>query len=66
MINFIKSANNKPGEAMQAGMLNGAIASNQQKMEAHYFDIRKQVLKYDDIANTQRLAIYQQRNELLN
>lgn len=65
VLNFIKSSSSKPGESLQAGMLNSAIASNQQKMEAHYFDIRKQVLKYDNIANEQRLAIYQQRNDLL-
>ena len=66
VLNFIKSSSSKPGESLQAGMLNSAIASNQQKMEAHYFDIRKQVLKYDNIANDQRLAIYQQRNDLLD
>lgn len=65
ILNFIKSSATKPGESLQAGMLNSAIASNQQKMEAHYFDIRKQVLKYDNIANEQRLSIYAQRNELL-
>ncbi|MEC8882127.1 MAG: preprotein translocase subunit SecA [Pseudomonadota bacterium] len=65
ILNFIKSSNSKPGESLQAGMLTSAIASNQQKMEAHYFDIRKQVLKYDDIANEQRLSVYQQRNDLL-
>ena len=66
VLNFIKSSSSKPGESLQAGMLNSAIASNQQKMEAHYFDIRKQVLKYDNIANEQRLAVYQQRNDLLD
>ena len=65
VLDFIKASSNKPGESLQASMLNSAIASNQQKMEAHYFDIRKQVLKYDNIANDQRLSIYQQRNELL-
>lgn len=65
ILNFIKSSAAKPGESLQAGMLNSAIASNQQKMEAHYFDIRKQVLKYDNIANEQRLSIYEQRNSLL-
>ena len=35
------------------------------KKWAHYFDIRKQILKYDDIANEQRTVLYQQRNELL-
>lgn len=66
IINFIKSSNSNPGECLQAGILNSAIANNQQKMEAHYFDIRKQVLKYDNIANEQRLSVYQQRNDLLD
>jgi len=66
VLNFIKQSSKKPGECLQAPMLNHAIASNQKKMEAHYFDIRKQILKYDDIANEQRLVLYEQRNELLN
>ena len=65
VINFIKTSANEDGSHLQAPMLNNAIASNQQKMEAHYFDIRKQILKYDDIANEQRTVLYQQRNELL-
>ena len=66
IINFIKKSSKSPGECLQAPMLNQAIATNQQKMEAHYYDIRKQILKYDDIANEQRLTLYEQRNELLN
>ena len=66
ILNFIRQSNKNTGECLQAPMLNHAIATNQQKMEAHYYDIRKQVLKYDDIANEQRLILYEQRNELLN
>jgi len=66
VLDFIKKSQNTPGESLQAPMLNHAIASNQKKMEAHYFDIRKQLLKYDDIANEQRLVFYEQRNELLH
>lgn len=66
ILDFIKKSQNNPGESLQAPMLNHAIASNQKKMEAHYFDIRKQLLKYDDIANEQRLVFYEQRNELLH
>lgn len=65
VISFIKNAADEEGSHLQAPMLNHAIASNQQKMEAHYFDIRKQILKYDDIANEQRTVLYQQRNELI-
>ena len=65
ILNFIKSSSSKESESLQAPMLNHAIASNQKKMEAHYFDIRKQLLKYDDIANEQRLVFYEQRKELL-
>lgn len=65
VINFIKNAADEADSHLQAPMLNHAIATNQQKMEAHYFDIRKQILKYDDIANEQRTVLYQQRNELL-
>lgn len=66
VLDFIKKSSGNPQESLQAPMLNHAIASNQKKMEAHYFDIRKQLLKYDDIANEQRLVFYEQRNELLH
>ena len=66
ILDFIKKSSSNPKESLQAPMLNHAIASNQKKMEAHYFDIRKQLLKYDDIANEQRLVFYEQRNELLH
>jgi preprotein translocase subunit SecA len=53
------------GEAIEAGMVSRAIESAQRKVEARNFDIRKQLLEYDDVANDQRKVIYQQRNELL-
>lgn len=53
------------GEALEAGILTRSIESAQRKVEAHNFDIRKQLLEYDDVANDQRKVIYQQRNELL-
>ncbi len=53
------------GEAIEAGMVNRAIENAQRKVEARNFDIRKQLLEYDDVANDQRKVIYQQRNELL-
>ncbi|WMW79960.1 preprotein translocase subunit SecA [Undibacterium cyanobacteriorum] len=53
------------GEPIEAGMVTRAIESAQRKVEARNFDIRKQLLEYDDVANDQRKVIYQQRNELL-
>jgi preprotein translocase subunit SecA len=53
------------GEAIEAGMVTRSIESAQRKVEARNFDIRKQLLEYDDVANDQRKVIYSQRNELL-
>jgi preprotein translocase subunit SecA len=53
------------GEAIEAGIVNRSIESAQRKVEARNFDIRKQLLEYDDVANDQRKVIYQQRNEIL-
>ncbi len=53
------------GEPIEAGVVSRSIESAQRKVEAHNFDIRKQLLEYDDVANDQRKVIYQQRNELL-
>ncbi|MBC7574260.1 MAG: preprotein translocase subunit SecA [Herminiimonas sp.] len=53
------------GEPIEAGMVSRSIESAQRKVEARNFDIRKQLLEYDDVANDQRKVIYQQRNELL-
>jgi len=53
------------GEAIEHGMVNRSLESAQRKVEQRNFDIRKQLLEYDDVANDQRRVIYQQRNELL-
>ena len=53
------------GEAIEHSMVTRAIENAQRKVEARNFDIRKQLLEYDDVANDQRRVIYQQRNELL-
>ena len=53
------------GEAIEAGIVSRSIESAQRKVEARNFDMRKQLLEYDDVANDQRKVIYQQRNELL-
>jgi preprotein translocase subunit SecA len=54
------------GEAIEASMVNRSIESAQRKVEARNFDIRKQLLEYDDVANDQRKVIYQQRNDILD
>jgi preprotein translocase subunit SecA len=53
------------GEPIEAGIVSRSIESAQRKVEARNFDIRKQLLEYDDVANDQRKVIYAQRNELL-
>jgi preprotein translocase subunit SecA len=54
------------GEAIEAGIVTRSIESAQRKVEARNFDMRKQLLEYDDVANDQRKVVYQQRNELLD
>jgi preprotein translocase subunit SecA len=54
------------GEAIEAGMVSRSIESAQRKVEARNFDIRKQLLEYDDVANDQRRIIYKDRNEVLD
>ncbi|RMX03073.1 preprotein translocase subunit SecA [Corticibacter populi] len=54
------------GEAIEAGMVTRSIESAQRKVEARNFDIRKQLLDYDDVSNEQRKVIYTQRNEILD
>ncbi|MGH8852826.1 MAG: preprotein translocase subunit SecA [Telluria sp.] len=53
------------GEPIEAGIVTRSIETAQRKVEARNFDIRKQLLEYDDVANDQRKVIYAQRNELL-
>src|SRR3990167_6918300 len=54
------------GEAIEAGIVSRSIESAQRKVEARNFDIRKQLLEYDDVSNDQRKVIYQQRNDILD
>ena len=54
------------GEAIEHGMVTRSIESAQRKVEARNFDIRKQLLEYDDVANDQRKTIYALRNDLLD
>jgi preprotein translocase subunit SecA len=54
------------GEAIEAGIVTRSIESAQRKVEGRNFDVRKQLLEYDDVANDQRKVIYQQRNDILD
>lgn len=54
------------GEAIEHRMVTNSIEKAQRKVEGRNFDIRKQLLEYDDVANDQRTVIYQQRNELID
>jgi preprotein translocase subunit SecA len=62
---LLKMAGMKEGEVIESGMLSRQIEKAQRKVEAHNFDIRKQLLLFDDVANDQRKVIYQQRTEIM-
>ena len=66
---WVKNAMRKMGmkedEVIESGMVSKQIQNAQRKVESHNFDIRKNLLDFDDVANDQRKVIYQQRNELL-
>jgi preprotein translocase subunit SecA len=62
---LMKSIGMEQGEAIEHRMVNNAIEKAQRKVEGHNFDIRKNLLEYDDVANDQRQVIYQQRRELM-
>jgi preprotein translocase subunit SecA len=62
---FMQKLGMQRGEAIEHRMVSNAIEKAQRKVEGRNFDIRKQLLEYDDVANDQRRVIYQQRNELL-
>jgi len=62
---LLQFAGMKEGEVIESGMLSKQIEKAQRKVETHNFDIRKQLLLFDDVANDQRKVIYQQRTEIL-
>jgi preprotein translocase subunit SecA len=62
---LLQFAGMKDGEVIESGMLTRQIEKAQRKVESHNFDIRKQLLLFDDVANDQRKVIYQQRTEIL-
>lgn len=65
LINIMKKLGMKPNESIEHPWITKAIAHAQKKVENRNFDIRKQLLEYDDVANDQRQVIYDQRNKLL-
>jgi preprotein translocase subunit SecA len=62
---LLQSIGMEKGEAIEHRMVNNAIEKAQRKVEGRNFDMRKQLLEYDDVANGQRQMIYAQRNELM-
>jgi len=63
---IMERLNMPEGEAIEAGMVTRSIESAQRKVEARNFDMRKQLLEYDDVSNDQRKVIYEQRNAILD
>ncbi|MBA4289827.1 MAG: preprotein translocase subunit SecA [Pseudomonas sp.] len=63
--NFMKALGMQSGEAIEHRMVSNAIEKAQRKVEGRNFDMRKQLLEYDDVANEQRKVIYHMRNTLL-
>ena len=62
---FMQKLGMEKGEAIEHSMVTNSIEKAQKKVEGRNFDIRKQLLEYDDVANDQRQIVYQQRNDLL-
>jgi preprotein translocase subunit SecA len=62
---LLQMAGMKEGEVIESGMLTRQIEKAQRKVESHNFDIRKQLLMFDDVANDQRKVVYQQRTEIM-
>jgi len=63
--NLLSRAGMREGEAIESKLLTRQIERAQRKVEAHNFDIRKNLLEYDDVANDQRKVVYHQRTELM-
>ncbi|PTC01029.1 preprotein translocase subunit SecA [Thalassospira xiamenensis] len=66
MASMMKRLGMKRGEAIEHPWVTKAIENAQRKVEGRNFDVRKQLLEYDDVANDQRKVVYEQRNELLD
>ena len=65
MRGLMQSIGMEKGEAIEHRMVNNAIEKAQRKVEGHNFDIRKNLLEFDDVANDQRQVVYQQRRDLM-
>jgi len=63
---LLSRAGMREGEAIESRLLSRQIERAQRKVEAHNFDIRKNLLEYDDVANDQRKVVYHQRSELMD
>ena len=66
MAGIMQKVGMERGEAIESGMVTNSIERAQRKVEGRNFDIRKQLLEYDDVANDQRQIIYSQRDQLLD
>jgi preprotein translocase subunit SecA len=64
--NFMQALGMERGEAIEHGMVSKSIEKAQRKVEGRNFDIRKQLLEYDNVANDQRTIVYRQRNQIMN
>jgi preprotein translocase subunit SecA len=64
--NFMQALGMERGEAIEHGMVSKSIEKAQRKVEGRNFDIRKQLLEYDNVANDQRTIVYKQRNQIMN
>ena len=64
--NMMHKLNSDSGEPIEHKMINRSIENAQRKVEGHNFDIRKNLLEYDDVSNDQRQVVYQQRRELMD
>jgi preprotein translocase subunit SecA len=64
--NMMQRVGMEEGEAIESRLVSRVIENAQRKVEGHNFDIRKQLLEYDDVANEQRKLVYAERNELMS
>lgn len=65
VVNMMRRLGMKPGEPIEHTMVSKAIENAQRKLEGHHFDVRKQLLDYDNVANNQRKVIYSQRAAIM-
>lgn len=66
VVGMMRRIGMKPGEPIEHNLVTKAIENAQRKLEGHHFDVRKQLLEYDNVANNQRKVIYTQRAAIMN